>query len=194
MDRSDAIAQDLAALSRSLDEPGADLAQMVRQLGDSCTRAVASYTGFSITLMIDGMRVTFAALDDSVGSSGIGTSVMFPVAATAGHGTGSEVILYAATPGAFVDLAADLNYAFALGPDVVQLDRHLTPPDLDAETGLASMSRYHQALGILLDRGLDEDQARAELQRLANRDAVSLDSTAQTLLDSLPVVPSSERP
>jgi hypothetical protein len=185
MDLSDAVVRDLAALSGALDEPGADLAQMIHQLGASCARAVTSYLGFSITLVVDEMPVVFAVLEDLRGPGGIVTSVMFPLSVKDGPGAASKVVLYAGTPGAFVDLAADLSYALGTGPEV-QLDQHLTPPDLSPEsTGLAAVSRYNQALGILLDRGFDEEQARAEMQRLAHRDAVSLDAVARKLLDSV---------
>jgi hypothetical protein len=99
------------------------------------------------------------------------------------HAPGSEVILYAGTPGAFVDLATDLSYALSARPDAVQLDQHLTLPDAAVgDTGLAAMSQHNQALGILLDRGLDLDEGVAELQRRAQLDASSVQDAAQQLL------------
>ncbi len=98
---------------------------------------------------------------------------------------GSEVVLYAGTAGAFVDLAADLAYALGTQPDAVRLDQHLVPPDPASDAaGLTGMSRRHQAIGILLDRGHDTDDAVVELHRLARVGFVSVDVAAQQLLDS----------
>jgi hypothetical protein len=182
---SDAVTADLAALSDALEEPGADLALMVQRLGDSCALAVKSYLGFAITLVIDEIPVSFSVLEDFLDPAEILTSVMFPLTALGDHDSGSEVILYAAKPGAFVDLAADLSYALRVGPDTIKLDQHLTPADpaLGA-AGLGTLSRHNQAIGILLDRGYDSDEALTELHRLAGLNAISVETAARQLIDS----------
>jgi hypothetical protein len=187
---SDAVVADLAALTAALDEPDTDLAKLIQRLGDSCTLAVGSYLGFSITLIVDQTPISFSVLEDFLDPSEILTSVMFPLNALGEHALGehapgSEVTLYAGTPGAFVDLAADLAYALSAKPDAVQLDQHLTPPDpaLGA-AGLATMSRRNQAIGILLDRGHDPDDILTELHRLARLDAISVETAAQQLIES----------
>jgi hypothetical protein len=182
---SDAVAADLAALSASLEEPGADLALLVQRLGDSCALAVPSYLGVSISLAVGSMPLSFSVLEEFLDPSEILTSVMFALSPIDEHGSGSQVILYAGTLGAFVDLAADLTYALGAGPDAVQLDQHLTPADLARrDVGLTAISRRNQALGILLDRGHDLDDALTELQRHAGREGISLDMVAQRLIDS----------
>jgi hypothetical protein len=182
---SDAVVADLAALTDALDEPDTDLAKLIQRLGDSCTLAVGSYLGFSITLIVDQTPISFSVLEDFLDPSEILTSVMFPLNALGEHAPGSEVTLYAGTPGAFVDLAADLTYALSAKPDAVQLDQHLTPPDpaLGA-AGLATMSRRNQAIGILLDRGHDPDDILTELHRLARLDAISVETAVQQLIES----------
>ncbi|MCW2523778.1 MAG: hypothetical protein JWO63_2113 [Frankiales bacterium] len=185
MEPSDALIADLAALSDALDEPGVDLASLVRLLGESCRLAVGSYLGFSITLVGAGGPVSLSVLEDLGDPSEIRTSVMFTLDASGDHPAGSELTLYAGTPGAFVDLAADLAYVLGGSSEAVQLDRHLTPPDPGrGAAGLAAMSRENQALGILLGRGHDPERARTELRRLARADATSLDAAAQQVIDS----------
>ena len=129
MELSDAVAADLAALSDALDDPDADLAELVQRLGDRCAIAVGSYLGFSISLVIDEVAVSVTVLEEFLDPSEIVTSVMFSLRALGDHAPVGEVVLYAGVPGAFVDLAADLSYALNAGRDTVRLDQHLTPPD-----------------------------------------------------------------
>ena len=78
-------------------------------------------------------------------------------------------MLYAATPGAFVDLAADLTYALQVGPDVLALDAHLTPScDGSRLHGFADMTHINQAIGILIGGGRSPERAATELRRLAD--------------------------
>jgi hypothetical protein len=185
VEMSDAVTADLAALSEALEDPDADLAELVQRLGDSCSLAVGSYLGFSISLVVDEVVVSVSVLEEFLDPSEIATSVMFSLTALGDHAPGGEIVLYAGTPGAFVDLAADLTYALRAGPDAVRLDQHLTPPDpaLGA-SGLTALSEQNQAIGILLERGHDHDKALAELKRLARLDAISVQSAAQRLIKS----------
>jgi hypothetical protein len=181
---SDAVAADLAALTDALEEPDADLATLIQRLGDSCALAVGSYLGFCITLVIDEVPVSFSVLEDFLNPAEVLTSVMLPLNALGEQAPGSAVILYAGTPGAFVDLAADLTYALGATPDAVQLDQHLTPADAAGDTGLLALSQHNRALGILLSRGLDLDEGRAELERQARLDSISVQTAAQQLIDA----------
>jgi hypothetical protein len=183
---SDAVAADLAALTVALDEPVGDLAVQLQQLGDSCALAVGSYLGISITLVVDEVPVTVTILEDFLDPSEIGTSLMIPLTVLGDHGPGSQIVLYAATAGAFVDLAADLSYASGAGPDVAQLDQHLRPPDHAAEvTGLTALRLQNQAIGILIDRGDEADVALARLRRRALLEGISIELAVQTVIDSV---------
>jgi hypothetical protein len=181
---SDAVTADLAALSEALEDPDADLAELVHRLGDSCSLAVGSYLGFSISLVVDEVVVSVSVLEEFLDPSEIATSVMFSLTALGDHAPGGEIVLYAGTPGAFVDLAADLTYALRAGPDAVRLDQHLTPPDPALGASGTALSEQNQAIGILLERGHDHDKALAELKRLARLDAISVQSAAQRLIKS----------
>ncbi|MCW2529003.1 MAG: hypothetical protein JWM76_3863 [Pseudonocardiales bacterium] len=185
MEMSHAVAANLAALTGALDEPGPDLAPLIGRLGESCALAVRSYLGFSITLVVDEVPVSFSVLEAFLDPAEILTSVMFPLTALGERAVGSEVILYAGTAGAFVDLAADFSYALGSSADAVQLDRHLIPPARrDGSDGLAKLARRNQAIGILLDRGYDEPDAITELREVARLGAVSVDAVAQQVIDS----------
>jgi hypothetical protein len=180
---SDAVAADLAALSEAIDEPDADLAILVQQLGASCALAVSSYLGYSITLIVAEVPVSFAVLEEFLDPREVLASVMVPLNALGDHTLGSEIVLYAGTPGAFVDLAADLNYA--LRAEAVRLDQHLLPPDPGlGGAGFTRLSRQNQAIGILVDRGYGPDDALAELRQVAERRAISVDAVAEQLIDS----------
>jgi hypothetical protein len=99
--------------------------------------------------------------------------------------TGSDLVLYAATPGAFIDLAADLNYALGLHPAALTLDDDLTEPVSGTGiTGLTSQSTINQALGVLIDRGHTPEAARQELNRLAALDSGQLHHAADAILRS----------
>jgi hypothetical protein len=195
---SDAVAADLAALSHGLDDPDADLAdltELVQRFGDRCATAVRSYLGFSISLVIDEVAVSVSVLEDFLDPSEIVTSVMLPLSALGDHAADGEIVLYAATPGAFVDLAADLTYALGSGPDGVRLDENLTPPDPAlGVNGLTTLSRQNQAIGVLLDRGYESDEALIELHRLARRDSVSVETAARRLVESAVQLPVRELP
>jgi hypothetical protein len=89
------------------------------------------------------------------------------------------MVLLAGHPGAFVDLAADLERV--PGPDGrVALDGHL--PDMSAPqpgrgiSGLAELGVVNRAIGVLITRGHTPAKARAELRRRA---AVSLTSVTE---------------
>lgn len=97
---------------------------------------------------------------------------------------GSRFVFYAEAPGAFVDLAADLQYAMGAtllgghrsdgGPDdgeirlMVQLDRDLPPVStVSGLVGLSDFATMNRAVGMLMNDGLLADAAFAEVQRRA---------------------------
>ena len=73
--------------------------------------AVASYRGMYLTVVEGDQPVSLSAFH-STEDGAITTSLRLPFAALApGFDVGSRVVFYAASPGAFVDLAADLGHA-----------------------------------------------------------------------------------
>jgi hypothetical protein len=67
----------------------------------------------------------------------------------------------------------------------------LEEPDTDLVAVFRALSVRNQAIGVLIDRGNDPDEACVELYRRANREGVTMNETAQDILDTLtvPVMP-----
>jgi hypothetical protein len=186
-----ALAADLKALTDALDEPGTDLETLLRTLAADARNAVDSFRGLTMTLIIDGYPITLTTMDPV----DVGASLRLPLKALCDVEPGSELLLYADKPGAFVDLAADLSYALRLTPDVVTLDDDLNPAsDPTRLNGLTEMSSVNQAIGILIDRGHLPDSARTELDRLAHQAQTTLHAAAQQLIRTTPQPPAIELP
>ena len=195
MDFPTALLRDLLDLSSSveLDEDGlgARLAALVTAL----RAAVQSYRGMYLTLVEGDESVGLSAFD-STEDGAITTSLRLPFAALGpGFHVGSRVVFYAASPGAFVDLAADIGHALhapiifdGLRPRLTEspegdgqhgdghrdeqesivLDADLPPATLVSRlTGLDDVSTINRAIGMLIDQGHNPDEAHATLHRHA---------------------------
>ena len=195
MDFPTALLRDLLHLSSSVeldeDELGARMAALVTAL----RTAVPSYRGMYLTVVEDDEPVGLSAFD-STEDGAITTSLRLPFAALApGFHVGSRVVFYAASPGAFVDLAADIGHALHApiifdglrprltespeddgqhgdglrdGHESIVLDADLPPATLVSRlTGLDDMSTINRAIGMLIDQGHHPDEARATLHRHA---------------------------
>jgi len=190
-----ALLRDLLHLSSSVeldeDELGARLAALVTAL----RAAVPSYRGMHLTVVEADQPVGLSAFH-STEDGAITTSLRLPFAALApGFHVGSRVVFYAATPGAFVDLAADLGHALHApiifdglrprlseslegdgqhgdnprdGQESIVLDADLPPATLVSRlNGLADASTINRAVGMLIDQGHHPDEAHATLHRHA---------------------------
>jgi hypothetical protein len=177
-----ALAADLASLTRALGRPGIDLEAETRTLTLDLARAVESYVGLRITMAFDAHEISCSAYADGASGAEIATSLRLPLPPLAPVGAGSRLVLYAATPGAFVDLAADLTYALALESTSLALDQDVRPPMGGGIDGLRSLSDINQAIGLLVGRGHTIPSARAELRRLAQLDSGDLHHVAAGLL------------
>jgi hypothetical protein len=107
-----ALLRDLLQLSSHIglddDALGAPLVSLVEGL----QAAVASYRGLHVTIVDNGDPVSLTAFLPLQGHDSINTSMRVGFSALGpGFNGESYVIFYAATPGAFVDLAADFGYA-----------------------------------------------------------------------------------
>ena len=111
-----AMAADLGILTAALDQPGTGVAQSLRQLAADATAAIPTYLGLSVTVDGSDPPFRFTTLSDGVvpgdvrtslglALPGLGDARLLPVVV---------LVLYAGSPGTFVDLAADL--AWLTGP------------------------------------------------------------------------------
>jgi hypothetical protein len=170
--------------------------------------AVPSYRGLYLTIVENGHPIQVATFLPQQDGESIATSLRLPLAALApGLHIDSQIVFYAATPGAFVDLAADLGYALtiptttdsrrATSPDLnghpgtdhreghrsIVLDGDLPPATLvSGVTGLDNLSAINRAVGILIDQGHPPNQAYATLRQDAATAGVAIHIYAGRLL------------
>jgi len=182
-----ALAADLGILTAALDEPGADVLHSLHQLGVDARATVPTYLGLSIT--VDGSDPPFSFTTVEDGAAGdVRTSLRLMLPGV-GDGCASPpvaLILYAETPGTFVDLTADLAWLTGRPPSDFALDQHLSvSAGSDAGTCLPSASVINQAIGVLIGRGYTPRQADRELDTQADGAGTDRYTTAQFILDTL---------
>lgn len=103
-----------------------------------------------------------------------------------GDGLTVAVNLYAGTPGAFVDLAADLAWLTTRPLSDFVLDEHLTvPPPSNTGTQLQAASIINQAIGVLIGRGHTPEEANGQLDAQAARAGTDRHGAAQLVLATL---------
>jgi hypothetical protein len=182
-----ALAADLGILTAALDEPGADVLHSLHQLGVDAQAAVPTYLGLSVTVDGSDPRFTFTTLEDGRADD-IRTSLRLTLPGV-GDGRASPsvaLILYAGTPGTFVDLSADLAWVTGRPPSDFALDQHLSvPAGSDTGTYLRTTSVINQAIGVLIGRGRTPGQADRELANQADSAGIDRHTTAQFILDTL---------
>jgi hypothetical protein len=187
---SAALAADLDLLTQALDTAATDTADTITKMTASARSAVESYLGLSVAVNADGTQVHLAVLEDGTEADDIHTSLLIPlspaiVAATAAVAAVS-LILYAGTPGAFIDLAADLAWLTGRDPSEYRLDEHHTlPHDATATTPLRGQSTINQALGVLIGRGFKPADAERELYAQAATTGVDPEMAAAHILANL---------
>ena len=184
---SAALAADLGILSAALDEPGADVLHSLHQLGVDAQAAVPTYLGLSVTVDGSDPPFTFSTLEDGAADD-VRTSVRLTLPGVSDGWASASValILYAGTPGTFVDLTADLAWLTARPPCDFALDQHLSvPAGSDAATYLRAASIINQAIGVLIGRGNTPGQAHQELDTQADSAGIDRHTTAQFILDTL---------
>ncbi len=188
---------ELGLLTQALDLPGTDVADTLTRLAADAQTAVGSYLGLSVAITADGSAFDITVLSEGTQPDDVRTSLLVPLSsADAGANSAAAValILYAATPGAFIDLAADLSWI--TGRDLLDfpLDEHRTlPPSYSYPGPVAAMSDINQALGVLIGRGSTPDQAERDLYERAATAGIDLGGAAGLVLAALTPVPEPER-
>jgi hypothetical protein len=183
VDLSTALAADLASLSNALQDPDGGLEDRLALFADELRASFGSYLGLTITLALDGHQISFSLTERVADAM---TSLCIPLPEVAGSEPGSSLVLYAATPGAFVDLAADLAWTLGLDPGALVLDEHLAvPQSSEVVTGLQDHSIINRAIGVLIEDGYTPESGRTELRRRAELDEVALTVSAWQVLAGL---------
>jgi len=186
MDISANLAAALALLTEDLDDDHAriDIAASLDRVAADMAAAIPSYVGLTVTQRDTTPPFTLTAMEDGADPEAVRSSLLFPLP---DDGTVAlDLILYAASPGAFVDLAADL--AWMLGRPLTDfvIDAHLRPPpEPDYGQSLHVMSVINQAIGVLVGRGYGLGAARRELDVRAAGAGHTRDEAARVILQSL---------
>jgi hypothetical protein len=183
-----ALAADLDILTAALDEPGEDLLHTLHQLGADAQAAVPTYLGLSVTVDGSDVPFTFTILENGAAADDVRTSLglMLPGVGNGRASPSVALILYAGTPGTFVDLTADLAWLTGRPPSDFVLDQHLRgPAGPDTGTYLRTASVIHQAIGVLIGRGYTPERAHRELDTQAHSAGTDRHTTAQFILDTL---------
>jgi hypothetical protein len=167
--------------------------------------AVPSYLGMQLTILQNGYPVTLTRITRRGTAT---TSLRIPLTVFGPRfDPDSGVILYAATAGAFVDLAADLSYALHVPTSIdrstdpgssecddqrhsqvdgnrritLDADVPLNPP-VSGVSGLSELSTINRAIGVLIGQGHHPDHAGHTLRRRAFRQGLEPQSYAARLL------------
>lgn len=189
-----ALAAELAILTEAIDDPDIDVADSVARLAANARAAVASYCGLMVIVTDAAARIALTALDDGVQQDEVSTSLMLALASDGNESAPRvTVILFAGVGGAFVDLAADLDWM--TGPSIVDLvlDQHLDVFAEHARDTVQTAVAVNQALGVLIGRGLTPDEAEVELDNRAARAGTDRHQAATVVLASIPAPAGDER-
>jgi hypothetical protein len=178
----------LGILTDALDEPGTDIVHSLQQLALAAAAAIPTYRGLSVVVPQSDPAFTVTTLADGVNAGDIRTSlqVLLPTMGADGDAATVAVILYAAAPGTFVDLAADLAWLTGRPMSEVTLDGHLTvPAATDIGAQLRAASDINQAIGVLMGRGYTPRQADRHLDIQAATNRTDRHAAAQLILDTV---------
>lgn len=193
------LAAELALLTQALDLPGADVAQALTRLAADAQTGVDSYLGLSVAIAADRSEFDITVLTEGAQPDDVRTSLLVPLSTAAVDASSAAasvaLILYAATPGAFIDLAADLSWLTGRALDDFRLDEHRTlPPSYTTPGPLTAMSDINQALGVLIGRGSSPEHAERHLYERAATAGIDLVGAAGLILAALTPVPEPKRP
>jgi len=183
-----ALATDLRLLTAAVDEPGTDILQSLQQLAADAAAAVRNYLGLSVIVAHNDPLFTSTYLIDGVVASDIRASLRLTLPAVDEKRPRPAValILYAGSPGTFIDLAADLAWLTARPLSDFAFDQHLTIPAGSVTSGqLRAASVINQAIGVLIDRGYTPARAVWELDLRAVAAGTDRHGVADLLLATL---------
>jgi hypothetical protein len=182
-----AMAAALAIMTEALDEHGTDIAHSLHRLTLDAAAAVPSYLGLSVVVSHSDCPLIITTLADGAVAGDIRTSlhVLLPGSSDGHDPAPVAFILYAAAPGAFVDLAADLLWLTVRPLTEVTLDEHLTVPAGPDAAQLQAQSDINQAIGVLIGRGYTPQQAHWQIDTQAANNRTDRHTAARLLLDNI---------
>lgn len=180
-----ATASALTVLTEALDDPDTDIAHSLRLLTLDAAAAIPSYRGLTVVVPHSDPPLVVTTLATGSVAEDIHTSLRFSVPGRGDPRKSSVVLitLYAGSPGAFVDLAADLAWLTGRPPRDFVLDQHLThAAESPPEGHLHAASTINQAIGVLIGRGYTPQQADWQLDVQAAHHRTDRHAAAQRIL------------
>jgi hypothetical protein len=175
----------LTALTEALDDPDADIEHSLQLMALSAAAAVPSYRGLSIEVAQSNPPLHILAMADRIVTGDARTSLQFtmPGPREPSSWPTVSIILFADSPGAFVDLAADLAWLTTRPPTDFVLDQHLTAAaQPTSERQLREATAINQAIGALINRGYTPQQANTELSTQATNSSTDRHTVARRIL------------
>lgn len=182
-------------LHRFFSEPGFDgdtVEESLITLTTNLETAVPSFLGLQLRIVEQGQPVVVTAASPDGTAR---TSLRLPLLILCpSFESGSRLTFYAGTPGAFVDLAADLSFSLHLpafagrdcpgdGGRRIILDADLPPTALiSGVSGWEDLSTINRAIGLLIGRGHHPDHAGDALHREAEQRGLEVSAYAAWLL------------
>ena len=147
------LVDDLDDLTAPLDMDDPDLTGVLCMVEHAAELAVPSLLGWKLTFTSQGQLLTLTSMHPLVHTGNVRASLHVPLSSVLRLPADGRVTLYAAQPGAFTMLAADLAAALQLHTDQLCLDQNLQPDLTSGLTGLRELSAMNQAIGAQIQRG-----------------------------------------
>jgi hypothetical protein len=183
-----AIAAALTVLTEALDDPTTDIAHSLQLLTFDAAAAIESYCGLSVVVPQSDPPLTATMLADGTVADDIRTSLQFrlPGRNDPRRTPAVVIIVYAGSPGAFVDLAADLAWLTARPPSDFVLDEHVALAVRSTPEGqLHAAAAINQAIGVLIGRGYTPQQADWQLDTQAANNRTDRFAAARHILANI---------
>lgn len=194
MDESTALTARLDDFDSSTQLDAGLLSVPLTALTHHLRRTISSYLGLELVIEDLGHQIVVSAFEPAFRPIDITTSLWLAVETGGADPTLAGMTLYAATPGTFVDLAADRAFSLRragqgpghppetiAGVAAVRLDEALSPRSTSSGViGVAELAKINRAVGLLIDRGHTEPEL--DLVRDAARDGTSTYAYASRLL------------
>ncbi|MBM9467095.1 hypothetical protein [Nakamurella leprariae] len=183
----------MAALTAALDRPGTDLSAILAVLLDDLRVGIPSFVAVRVTVLTATQPIVLTA---AVSDTPVVVTVQIQLQLPPGPPgcTGAVLELSAGAIGALDAWAADVRRI--TGDEDGAVVRQLPPVRACIGTdlaGLDAVGEIDQALGVLIDRGLDPDAARADLDRRSAEAGGDRHRAARRVLDGVRILPSSVR-
>ena len=181
-----ALAADLGLLTAALDQPGADITHSLHLLAADVVAAIPTYLGLSVTVDGTDPPFTFTTLSEGVVTGDVRTSLGLALPRDVSVLPAAVLVLYAGSPGTFVDLAADLAWLTTRPLNDFVLDQHLpAAAERGSATGLLEVSVINQAIGVLIGRGYTPEKAERYLTAEGADAGISRHAVSQRILATL---------